>query len=135
MRICAQCGCEDRPVLELDRECLPKTCSPTATEDPATHADTCPRLSHDVVKLMRPAKLVATAKKPDGQLEARWLQDGWSVLRDGRDVFRWKILCRKCVAAVFEREERHKEYLQACKKARGEDDKTYTQLLTEQSFC
>jgi hypothetical protein len=34
---------------------------------------------------------------------------------------------------VYEREENHQEYLQACKRARGESDQTYSQLLADQA--
>jgi hypothetical protein len=134
MRVCSACGKPDVPTLELGEACKPKQCSPTADERPETHHASCPRLAHTVVKLSRPAKLVATPAHPEGELERKWRLEGWTLMRDGRDVFRWKMLCRSCIEVVYEREEHHREYLKACKKARGDDDRTYSQLLTQQSF-
>ena len=134
MRVCAGCGREDVPKLDLYGACRPKQCSPTADERPETHHDSCPRLGHEVVKLIRPAKLVATPLHPEGELERKWRLAGWTVMKDGRDVFRWKMLCRSCIQGVYEREDREREYQKACRQARGDDDTTYSQMLTQQSF-
>ena len=133
MRLCEGCRAADRPALDPEGACKRELCPPTADERPETHNDACPRLTHEVRKLYRPAELVFTAAKPEGELQRKWRAEGWKLLRDGKDLFRWRMLCRACITRVYEREENHKEYLKACKRARGEEDQTYSQLLAEQA--
>lgn len=133
MRHCEGCGAADRPALDPEGVCKARLCSPTADERPETHHDTCPRVQHEVRKLYRPAELVFTEAKPEGELTRRLRLEGWKLLRDGKDLFRWRMLCRACIARVYEREENHKEYLKACTRALGKDDQTYSQLLAEQA--
>lgn len=133
MRICEACSKPDSCVVDFETKCKPNLCRPDADERAETHHDACPKLTHEVRLLFRPAKLINTPKHPEGQLEPKWIAEGWKIRRDGKDVFRVKMLCRACIQSVYEREERRKEYLQACKKARGEDDRTYSQLLALQS--
>jgi hypothetical protein len=133
MRICETCGAPDQAALDFDLACKPTLCPPTADERPETHHDQCPRLIHEVRKLYRPATLEHTVAHPEGELSRKWRAEGWKLLKDGSDLFRWKLLCRVCIERVYEREENHKEYLQACKRARGETDQTYSELLTQQA--
>lgn len=133
MRSCEGCGRPDAPALDFDIPCKPSLCPPTADERPETHHDECPRIIHEVRKLYRPAKLEHTAKQPEGELPRKWKREGWKLWRDGAELFRWKMLCRACIETVYQREENHQEYLQACKRARGDDDRTYSQLLTQQA--
>lgn len=134
MRNCQACAKPDQCIVDYETPCKPKLCPPTADERAETHHDQCPKLTHEVRLLFRPAKLINTPAHPEGQLDTKWLVDGWKVKRDGKDVFRTKMLCRSCIQSVYDREARQKEYLKACKKARGEDDRTYSQLLTQQSM-
>jgi hypothetical protein len=134
MRVCESCSKPDRCIVDYETKCNPKLCRPDADERPETHHDRCPKLAHEVLKLERVAKLIHTPKHPEGQLEPKLITEGWKVLVDGKTTFRFKMLCRSCIQAVYDRESRHKEYLKACKKARGEDDRTYSQLLTQQSY-
>jgi hypothetical protein len=133
MRSCEGCGRLDAPALDFDIPCKSDLCPPTADERPDTHHDSCPRLIHEVRKLYRPATLEHTAKHPEGELQKKWRLEGWKVMKDGRDLFRWKMLCRACIQTVYDREESHKEYLQACKRARGDSDQTYSELLAQQA--
>jgi hypothetical protein len=133
MRICEGCRKPDSCIVDYETKCKPNLCHPTADERAETHHDNCPKLTHEVRPLYRATRLIHTPKHPDGQLEPKWIAEGWRMKRDGKDVFRVKMLCRACIQAVYEREERHKEYVKACKKAAGHDDRTYSQLLVMQS--
>jgi hypothetical protein len=133
MRCCETCGREDAPALDFDVECKRDLCPPTADERPETHHDSCPKLIHEVRKLYRPGVLVHTEAHPEGELSRKWRIEGWKLMRDGKDLFRWKMLCRKCIGVVYEREDNHKEYLKACKRARGESDQSYSDLLAQQA--
>lgn len=134
MRNCQGCGKADSCVVDYETKCKPSLCPPDADERAETHHDQCPKLTHEVKLLYRAGKLIHTPKHPEGQLEHKWLADGWTTKRDGRDIYRTKMLCRSCIQAVYETESRRKEYEKACKKARGEDDRTYSQLLSQQSW-
>jgi hypothetical protein len=133
MRKCEACSKPDAPALEYEGVCKPDLCPPTADERPETHHDACPRLIHEVRRLYRPAVLVHTPAHPEGQLETKWLREGWVIVKDGRDVFRMKMLCRACILKVYEREANHKEYVKACNRAMGDDGMTYSQLLARQA--
>ena len=132
-RSCETCGAADRPALDYEIACKPELCPPDADERPESHHDNCPRLQHEVRKLYRPAILEHSALHPEGELSRKLRAEGWKTQRDGRDLFRWKMLCRACIQTIYEREENHKQYLQACKRARGDSDQTYSQLLTQQA--
>lgn len=133
MRICSACQRLDACVVDYETRCDPKLCPPTADERAETHHDQCPKLTHEVRLLYRPTKLIHTPQHPEGQLEGKWLREGWRLVKDGTDLYRAKMLCRRCIEATYEREERHKDYQKACKKAMGQDDRTYAQLLAQQS--
>src|SRR6266566_8746180 len=119
MRACEGCNKQDGPILDYYKACNPSLCPPTADERPETHHDRCPRLEHDVVRLERPAKLIHTAKHPEGELEIKLKMQGWKLIRDGKNTFRYRMLCRQCIQNIYAAEERHKDYLKACKKALG----------------
>lgn len=134
MRICESCKKPDGPIVDYEKACKPELCPPTADERPETHHDRCPKLEHDVVRLERPVKLIHTPKHPEGELELKYRLQGWKLLKDGNHIFRYRMLCRACIQRIFDIEERHKDYLKACKKAAGKDDQTYSQLLAMQSM-
>ena len=133
MRNCEGCGKADQPALDFDIACKPNLCPPTADERPETHHDNCPKVMHEVRKLYRPAELEHTAAHPEGELSRKLRTEGWKLLRDGKDLFRWRMLCRGCIETEYQREENHREYLKACQRARGESDQTYSQLLAQQA--
>lgn len=133
MRVCEACAKPDSCVVDYETGCGSK-CDPRADERAESHHDSCPKLTHEVRLLLRVAKLVHTPAHPEGELERKYSADGWKTRRDGRDIFRTKMLCRACIQAVYELEQRQKDYAQACKKALGHDDQTYSQMLAQQSF-
>lgn len=131
MRVCESCRKPDAPAVDHEISC--KNCPPTADERASSHADDCPKLIHEVRKLYKPAKLISTPGHPEGELEQKWRREGWKVIRDGREVFRWKMLCRGCIEKEAERDMVRRDYVKACKKARGQDDRTYGQLMMQQA--
>lgn len=133
MRTCEACGKPDSCVVDYETKCKPNLCPPDADERAETHHDQCPKLTHEVRWLYRTAKLINTPRHPEGQLEPKWIAEGWKLIRDGSEVFRRKMLCRKCIQDVYEREARQKEYQKACKRALGVDDRTYSQILAMQA--
>lgn len=134
MRKCESCDKPDACVVDYETPCKPDLCPPTADERSETHHDSCPKLTHEVRKFYRAAKLVHTAAHPEGELEMKYRRTGWKLIQDGKSLFRWKMLCRACIQIEYEREERQKDYVKACKKAAGQDDQTYSQMLAQQSF-
>lgn len=133
MRSCTQCKKPDAPRLEFDASCKGK-CDPRATEDPATHSDECPRLTHEVVlyyKFVKQADLVRTEQRPEGQLAQSQLRNGWKLVRDGRDQFRVKMLCRDCIGLECQKEDSRKEYERKCAALLGQTNKTYSQMLAQ----
>jgi hypothetical protein len=135
MRKCENCSLIDRPLLDAMRSCDPNTCDPALRDsmNPADHGMGCNKVLHEVRPLFEPATLVNTPRAPDGELTAKYRAEGWKVKRDGKNVFRWKMLCRNCIEKEAEREMVRKDYAKACKKARGQDDRTYGQLMIQQS--
>ena len=133
MRACSTCGKADQCVVDFEKTCNPKLCPPDADERWETHHEECPKLMHEVRLLYRSAKLVHTPANPGGELERRFRADGWTLMKNGTDMFRKKMLCRACIQAVYQAEERHKDYVKACKRAQGRDDRTYSELLAQQS--
>lgn len=134
MRLCEDCSKPDSYIVDYETKCDRTLCRPDADERPETHHDNCPKLTHDVVRLERVAKLISTPRHPEGQLEHKYIIEGWKLLKNGMTWMRYRMLCQSCVRKVYDREARQKEYMKACKKARGEDDRTYNQLLTQQSM-
>lgn len=134
MRQCSNCKIVDRPVIDFDRPCRPELCSPGVQDnlDPSAHADGCPKVIHEVRHYFEPVKLIITPKHPEGELPYKYQREGWKLRKDGRNLFRWKMLCRNCIEKEAEREMVHRDYLKACKAARRIDDRTYGQLMIQQ---
>jgi hypothetical protein len=133
LRNCTQCHKPDAPRLEFDASCKGK-CDPRATEDPATHSDDCPRISHEVVlyyKLVKQVDLVRTEVSPEGQLPRSLLLAGWKLVRDGRDQFRVKMLCRDCIGLEVQKDASRKEYQAKCAALLGQTNKSYSQMLAQ----
>jgi hypothetical protein len=135
MRECEQCKVPDRLVMDFQEKCIRSKCDPRTAndQDPLSHHDDCPKLIHEVRRLERAAKLEHTEAHPEGELSAKLRGEGWKLLRDGKHLLRWRMLCRTCIAREEQRESQHRHYLAACKKLRHEDP-TYTQMLNRSEF-
>jgi hypothetical protein len=133
MRQCSNCRVADQAVMDFGRECSEK-CNPAIREsgNPDDHSASCNKVLHEVRPLHEPVILVNTPKSPAGELPIKWKREGWRLLRDGRNTFRVKMLCRECIDKEAMRELVHKDYVKACKAARGQDDRTYGQLMVQQ---
>jgi len=91
-------------------------------------------MSHDVVlyyKLVKQADLVRTEQRPEGQLTQSQIRNGWKLVRDGRDQFRVKMLCRDCIGNEALKEASRKEYEAKCAALLGQNNKTYSQMLAQ----
>lgn len=91
-------------------------------------------MTHEVVlyyKLVQQADLVRTELKPEGQLPQSQLRAGWKLVRDGRDQFRVKMLCRDCIGVEVQREASRREYQAKCKALLGGANKSYSQMLAQ----
>jgi hypothetical protein len=135
MRNCEGCKVADRLVMDFQEKCIRSKCNPLVAndQDPLSHADDCPKLIHEVRRLERAAKLEHSPDNPLGELSQKLRREGWTLLKDGRHLLRWKMLCRTCIAREEQRESQHRHYLAACKKLRGEDP-TYTHMLNKSEF-
>ncbi len=121
--------------MDFSRECDPRTCNPLYWDsaDYTQHGAGCSKVLHEVRQYVKPVTLVITARHPEGEMPTKWRREGWTFQRDGRGGFRWKMLCRNCIEKEAEREMVHRDYVKACKKARGVDDRTYGQLMMQQA--
>jgi hypothetical protein len=82
-------------------------------------------------KLLRQADLIRTEAHPEGQLPQAKVRAGWKLVRDGRDQFRVKMLCRDCISLEVQREESKREYEKKCAALLGKTDQTYSQMLVQ----
>jgi hypothetical protein len=133
-RNCAACNKPDTIVLDPQERCFPDKCDPKKASDSdiTTHWEDCPKLIHDVLLYPRLVQIISVMK-PAQPLEAKYLRDGWKPFVDGHKLYREKMLCHDCILIEFERERNHRNYLKACKKARGEDP-TYNSILMDSGF-
>jgi hypothetical protein len=92
----------------------------------------CNKVMHSVRPLVEPVRLISTPRHPEGQLPTKWLNEGWKLHIDGKNTFRVKMLCRNCIDKEALRESIQRDYQKACKAARGQDDRTYGQLMIQQ---
>lgn len=120
--------------MDFSRPCSTK-CDPKDIEngDPYAHHITCHKVLHEVRDYVKRVQLVITPRHPEGTMPHKWVAEGWQFKKDGADTFRFKKLCRNCIEKEVERDMVHKDYLKACKTARGEDDRTYGQLMIQQA--
>ena len=91
-------------------------------------------MTHEVVlyyKLVKQTDLVRTEARPEGQLPPSKLREGWKLVRDGRDQFRVKMLCRDCIGLECQREDSRREYLAKCKALQGKTNQSYSQMLAQ----
>jgi hypothetical protein len=134
MRTCANCKVIDRPVMDFSRDCS-QNCNPAIRDsgNAEDHGQGCNKVLHEVRQYVRSVILVITPKSPEGAMPRKWVSEGWTFKRDGSNCFRWKMLCRNCIEREVERDMVHRDYLKACKAARGEDDRTYGQLMIQQA--
>jgi hypothetical protein len=101
--------------------------------DPLKHAADCNAVGHEVV--LYPVRMGRDELRFDGAemaLPPRWLQRGWALKRNGQRWYRVKWLCRGCIVLEEAALERRLDYEKACKRARGEDETTYAQMLAMQ---
>lgn len=134
MRTCANCKVVDHPIMDFGRDCSPK-CDPKIRDsgNPYDHHQSCHKVLHEVRDYVKPVGLVITPRHPEGAMSHKWVAEGWTFKRDGSGTFRFKKLCRNCIEREVERDMVHKDYLKSCKTARGEDDRTYGQLMIQQA--
>lgn len=133
MRACAQCGKADAPWFE------PEPCSCGAAqaheENPSVeaHAADCNAVGHVVV--LYPVRMARSELQFNGAemvLGAYWRQLGWVLKRNGERWYRVKMLCRGCIEAHDDAQQRRRDYEKACRRARGVEDTTYAQMLAAQ---
>lgn len=134
MRTCANCKVVDHPIMDFSRECS-SNCNPALRDsgNPEDHGLGCNKVLHEVRQYVKPVALIITPRRPAGEMPYKWQREGWTLQQDGQSCFRWKMLCRNCIEKEVERDFVHKDYLKACKSARGEDDRTYGQLMIQQA--
>lgn len=134
MRTCANCKAVDQAIMDFGRDCSSK-CNPAVRDsgNPGDHHQSCNKVLHEVRQYVKPVSLMITPKHPEGEMPYKWQREGWTFQKDGGKGFRWKMLCRNCIEREAERDLVHKDYLKACKAARGEDDRTYGQLMIQQA--
>jgi hypothetical protein len=102
--------------------------------DPIRHAPECKSLIHEVLRYpvrMAERDLVVN-QSGERKLSAQYA--GWKLVQNGQRWYRIKDLCRDCIGKQEQSQAFRRDYLQACKKARGQDDQTYSQMLAEQSL-
>lgn len=134
MRLCAQCGAEDKPWY-VDAACTCGSERRDAELPPAErHAPNCRCVEHEVVqfpvRMARQDLSFGADGKP--QLSMRHKRDGWTLLQDGPKFYRVKLLCRNCIGKQEEIAARQREYKQCCKAAQGVETKSYAQMLASQ---
>lgn len=135
MRECQACHKRDAAILEPDTTCKGQ-CDPKADERVETHTDLCPRLSHDVRKYLKAVtrnELIHSPDEPEGRLAMRLRLQGWKMLREGPDYFRWKMLCRDCIGLEAQKEAQQRDYRKACKSVLGAETQTYGQMMIANS--
>lgn len=135
MRLCSACGKEDQPWFEQH----PCNCGAFKPHDddpsPLKHRPDCKCLGHEVVlyPVRIPASDLAFDDKGQASLaSAYYTQRGWKLKQNGGRYYRTKMLCRDCIGKEEEALGRKREYEKSCRAARGQDDKTYAQMLAQQ---
>lgn len=133
MRTCSNCKVADQPVMDFSRDCSSQ-CDPQIRDvgEAELHHVACNKVLHEVRPYFQPVTLQVTPKHPEGELPYRWQREGWKLRKDGTSLFRWKMLCRNCIDKEALREALQRDYQKACKAARGQDDRTYGQLMIQQ---
>lgn len=130
MRACEQCHVGDRPHLDMAEPC---TCG-SASPEPTHHTASCIALVHEVV--LYPVRMgpydLAISESGEKELPAYWLQRGWKLMQNGMRWYRIKFLCRDCIGKEEDSQAFKRDYLKACKKAKGQDDQTFAQMLAYQ---
>lgn len=125
MRVCADCGVEDRAHLDNLVSCDCKA----ERYEPEAHNVGCNALIHSVaLYVVRIAKADLT---PDALLPNFFQERGWKLKRDGNRFYRGKFLCRECIDREELTNARAAEYKKLCRAARGIVDQTYVQMLAQ----
>lgn len=126
MRACQHCAKADRPQLDNNEQC---SCS-AESHEPMHHGQDCKALIHEV--MLYPVRIAQKDLTFDCKLPPQYA--GWTLMQNGNRWYRYKFLCRDCIGKYEDAQKFRRDYLQACKKARGEEDQTYSQMLAGQSF-
>lgn len=105
MRNCDDCKVEDRPVTTPDGE-----------------------MHHEVREYLHWIALPELT--PQDELPTHWRMKGWKLKRDGEEYFRYKLLCRDCIRKDYEAGKMREAYKKLCKAARGQNDQTYSEMIT-----
>ena len=116
------CSCQAQPIHDDD----PK---------PHKHRPDCKGIGHEVV--LYPVRIAHSELAFDdkGQpklASAYYSQQGWKLMQNGGRSYRVILLCRACIELAESALSRKREYEKSCKAARGQDDKTYAQMLASQ---
>jgi hypothetical protein len=98
------------------------------------HGANCIALIHEVV--LYPVRMsereLAVTSSGEKQLPTHHLTHGWKLLQNGMRWYRIKYLCRDCIGREENSQAFRRDYLKSCKKAKGQDDQTYAQMLAYQ---
>lgn len=97
---------------------------------PMKHAPDCNGIAHEVI--LYPVRMAVSELTPDKKLGTYYTSKGWKLMQNGLRWYRVKYLCRQCIIAEDQAQERKREYENACKAARGVDTLTYAQMLAQQ---
>lgn len=100
------------------------------------HAPQCLALVHNVA--LYPVRIaphdLAIGKSGDKELPAQFVRSGWKLMQNGMRWYRIKHLCRDCIGKEEQALAFKRDYLNACKKAKGQDDQTFAQMLAYQDM-
>jgi hypothetical protein len=128
MRACRKCNAPDRAEIDPGIDCR---CGAVARGD-EEHDPQCPRLVHHVARYF--VQIKAKDLTPKRELTPYYRLQGWQLFEDGGRIFRWMLMCRQCFRDYEQVLQQQKDYRQACKRALGVPDMTYTQMLARQSY-
>lgn len=98
------------------------------------HAPHCVALVHEVV--LYPVRMgrndLSVAKSGERELPSHYLVAGWKLMQNGMRWYRIKHLCRDCIGKEEQSQMFRRDYIKACKTAKGQDDQTFSQMLAYQ---
>jgi hypothetical protein len=131
MRVCSACGKEDRPWFENE----PCNCGAGKRHEddpsPLKHDPSCRCLGHEVIAY--PVRMAESELTFDKKLPAYWIERKWQLRNNGGRFYRVKVLCRQCMLAEDQAQDRKRDYEKACAAARGQETQTYAQMLAAQT--
>jgi hypothetical protein len=68
----------------------------------------------------------------DKELPAHWKAKGWKLMQNGMRWYRIKHMCRECIGKEELAQSFKRDYQKSCKRAKGQDDQTFAQMLAYQ---